>query len=374
MDVVERARRYVAKMDGSVSGSGGHNAAFAVACALVKGFALDEGSAMAIMREEFNPRCSPPWSERELQHKVRQAAQAAGEVGHLLGGNRPGMVEGAGAQSVAAMRAMPAQAVSSRRVEIDRGRWNFRLLGDAVNEGRWLGERSPVDPREVPGAAGFISGLYTEGEKVLVFTDQRSQGDFGVISSGDWRVPGKVYQMGASKTVRAKRAALPVGGRDGVWFLSQPVDFEWRPNGGRDKAGQPTLSRRSGPNVQAWRYMVLESDELSPVEWLNKLATLPLAIAAIYTSGKRSIHALCRVDCRNHGHFLNMSRQIGPVIAQLGGDAAAISGVRLTRLPFCKRGTNLQQLLYFDPSPGIRVEPLACKRVIRKIKLEHMDA
>ena len=38
--VIKRARKYVAKLPPSVSGSGGHNAAFHAACSLVLGFRL----------------------------------------------------------------------------------------------------------------------------------------------------------------------------------------------------------------------------------------------------------------------------------------------------------------------------------------------
>ena len=86
MDTTERARRYLAAMDASISGAGGHNAAFSAAMALVRGFGLDEGLALQILREEYNPRCMPPWSERELKHKVDQAAKNTdSERVYLLG-------------------------------------------------------------------------------------------------------------------------------------------------------------------------------------------------------------------------------------------------------------------------------------------------
>lgn len=82
IEIVERARKYVEKMDPAVSGQGGHNATFTVACRLVLGFGLNEGDALFILRE-YNQRCSPPWSERELQHKVKQAAKQPGERNYL---------------------------------------------------------------------------------------------------------------------------------------------------------------------------------------------------------------------------------------------------------------------------------------------------
>lgn len=72
---VTRARAYVAAMPPAISGSGGHNATFAVARKLVHGFGLSEGDAWTLLLE-YNQRCEPPWSERELRHKFDDAGRA----------------------------------------------------------------------------------------------------------------------------------------------------------------------------------------------------------------------------------------------------------------------------------------------------------
>ena len=76
-DIEERAIKYIARMDPAISGSGGHDTAFQVALALVKGFALPEDDAFAIMWGHYNQRCQPPWEEKEIRHKVKSAAAAA---------------------------------------------------------------------------------------------------------------------------------------------------------------------------------------------------------------------------------------------------------------------------------------------------------
>lgn len=83
--VVERARKYLREVPPSVSGSGGHDAAFYAACRLVQGFNLPEGDALALLLE-WNAGCQPPWSEAELRHKVVDAARAPGGRGYLLNG------------------------------------------------------------------------------------------------------------------------------------------------------------------------------------------------------------------------------------------------------------------------------------------------
>ena len=71
---MERARLYVAKCLPAVSGQGGHDDTFHVACVLVNGFALDEADALILLLE-FNRRCLPPWTEAELVHKIKSAAR-----------------------------------------------------------------------------------------------------------------------------------------------------------------------------------------------------------------------------------------------------------------------------------------------------------
>ncbi len=72
-DAVERAGSYLERMDPAVSGSGGHSATFRAAVALVRGFNLPDDVALGLLVDNFNPRCAPPWSMRELRHKVRSA-------------------------------------------------------------------------------------------------------------------------------------------------------------------------------------------------------------------------------------------------------------------------------------------------------------
>jgi len=73
-DVETRAIAYLSAMPPAVSGSGGHSQTYAAATALVHGFGIARDRALAILTTEYNARCSPPWSEKELQHKINQAA------------------------------------------------------------------------------------------------------------------------------------------------------------------------------------------------------------------------------------------------------------------------------------------------------------
>lgn len=84
-DAYDRARAYARKTPPAVAGQGGSLATFKLAVALVRGFALPEEQALAVLAAEFNPRCEPPWNEAELVHKVRSARNARRvAVGSLL--------------------------------------------------------------------------------------------------------------------------------------------------------------------------------------------------------------------------------------------------------------------------------------------------
>ena len=80
--IVERARKYLAKLPAAISGQDGHGATFHAACVLVMGFDLSVGDALGLLRE-FNNRCQPQWSEKELVHKVESAAKQGGQRGYL---------------------------------------------------------------------------------------------------------------------------------------------------------------------------------------------------------------------------------------------------------------------------------------------------
>jgi len=68
----ERARNYVAAMPPAIQGSGGSQACWRVAQVLARGFALPRDQAAEILAE-YNLRCQPPWSKKELTHKLDDA-------------------------------------------------------------------------------------------------------------------------------------------------------------------------------------------------------------------------------------------------------------------------------------------------------------
>lgn len=201
-------------------------------------------------------------------------------------------------------------------------------------------ERSPVDPRKVT-AGEFLEHVFEPKDRVLIFTSFFSQGEYL------WEVGRGGFRLAEQRGVQAVRSALPKdGGKDGIWYLCNPVSGKWEANPRRNGK----FSRRSEESVTSWRHLVLESDKAPEDLWMKMLVMCPLAIVAIYSSGGRSWHALVRVDMPNKTAFDNLLRNsVKRTLPMLGADAGAMTPVRLTRLPSCTRGGREQRLIYLNP-------------------------
>jgi len=80
----ERARAYLSRVPAAVAGNHGDLHTFQTCCRAVRGFALDDDEALAVLAD-WNARCQPPWTERELREKIRSARRNGREpLGGLL--------------------------------------------------------------------------------------------------------------------------------------------------------------------------------------------------------------------------------------------------------------------------------------------------
>jgi hypothetical protein len=204
----------------------------------------------------------------------------------------------------------------------------LRHIGSRVNvpdPAGFLRRTSPVTPSSVTPTK-FLDTIYRPSEKIIVFKNMMTQGQ-------------AIYTVGQSSPT-----SIPTTGQEGIWFLVQPVDGEYHFDSGPGKR-----SRRSISAITRLPYLVLESDKADLADWVRLLIQLPLVIVAIYTSGGRSIHALVRVDAADKAEWDEMKRKIAKVMVPLGADPGALSAVRLSRLPGCLRGGELQELLYLNP-------------------------
>ena len=84
---LDAARAYLDKLPPAISGAGGHAATFTAACSTVR-LGLSDGDALALLRE-YNGRCQPPWTEKELTHKLRDARRVAAGQGRTYQQTKP---------------------------------------------------------------------------------------------------------------------------------------------------------------------------------------------------------------------------------------------------------------------------------------------
>lgn len=356
MDLNDRIRRYIAKMPVAISGQHGSDACLAVACVLIWGWDLSASEAMLFL-QEYSATCSPPWSDKELNHKLRSAEKKPPKDGKPRGYLRKG------AERPDAPLALPPQAPVKKVERADWAKVNLVAVAQ-FSEGvpeldfAWFRRRSPVDVATV-ATGDFLAAAFEPGDKVLIFTRYYSQGDFIF-----WHGRG-FFRLSEQEGVAAVPASAPTTAMKGVWFMVQPVSGRWE-IGERVKDGQVKMTRRSEVNVFGWRHFVLESDELAPELWLKVVAKLNIPIVALYTSGGRSIHALVRYPVGTKAQWDQVKATMQQIVCPLGADPGALSAVRLSRLPGCfRQGADdadrrylkykeprLQELIYLNPNPA----------------------
>lgn len=357
MTIVERARTLLEKCipPTQCGTSSCHNTTFRAASVLVWGFALTPEEGMGLLKE-WAARGSHKWRDNELMHKLTSAMHTGHTTarGHLIDDkDERGEIPDYKAPEAVKEDAPKYDAEALKRAQ--RADWK-------VDE-RWLRERSPIDPKGVePGA--FLDAIYDPGDKVMVFTDLRSQGNFM-----HWAGKGS-FVLGKSPDIRARPSKLPEGGPQGMWFLIQPCDGRWYP-----VPGKTSLSRRSQRSVVSWRFMLLESDKAPMWLWLNAVAQMKLPVVAIVTSGNQGAHVLVRVDAASKAEWDAMRKSVLPCLTCLGTDPDALKALVYMRLPGAYRegkmkgvddgtgkrvtrfvpfhdGRRMQRLIYFNPRPA----------------------
>ena len=200
-------------------------------------------------------------------------------------------------------------------------------------------EASPMRPTEDFRQDGIflVAALFQAGERVNYVTDWRRD------------VRGKVSPQGRGSSVErncllSRWRKQPVTGSEaGGWLRMNPMDG----NGVGDA------------NVTAFRFALLEFDDL-PIELqLSFVAKLPLPVAAILTSGGRSIHTWLRVDAPSADEYRAITHKLAAYLWRFGACQGNKSLSRLSRLPGVVRTLgagqdNRQRVIYVNPAPETR--------------------
>lgn len=345
-----------------------HNQTFRAASVLVWGFGLSVDEAMGLLGE-WAAQGTHKWATYELKHKCESALDAHHKEprGHLVNesderGDLPAYTP-------------PAAVETKEREDYDKEALMKAVRSDWNVNMSWLRERSPVDPRTVT-ADSFLDAVYEPGERVMVFTELRGQGNYlRVVPENRWQGN---WLLGKTQDVKPQPVkTLPGGGPQGMWFLIQPTDAQWYP-----KPRSNGLSRRTERSITAYRFMLLESDKAPMWPWLNVVCQMRLPIVAIVTSANQGAHVLVKVGADDKAEWEAMKKTILPTVTKLGMDDGALKAQVYCRLPGAWRegklkdtgevnaktgkkifklvpfddGRRIQQLLYFNPRPLPLVE------------------
>lgn len=190
---------------------------------------------------------------------------------------------------------------------------------------------SSTSPTSDTNTCDFLRGLFPD-QTTILFNLYESQGQI----TWSRKVPDIAVESTMSKNT------------NGAWFLLNPVTGrgEIKPDGKR--------TFRSEVNLTAYRYGLIESDTVELGLWLRVLSKLDLPLVSVTTSGNKSAHAIVRVEAKDKNEWLDKMSEIADLVVPLGADPAAMTAVRLTRLPGITRkdNGNTQRLLYFNPEAG----------------------
>lgn len=296
LDLVERARRYVAKMPPAVSGRHGHDQTFAVACALVQGFGLSVAEAGPLIAE-YNSRCVPPWSDRDLAHKLDHADRAAPPAdgrGHLA------TAPFAGAAPPPARK--PESSNSNSEIP----------AGDAFA----VFLRACFEPTEIlsiaPGA------LHDETGRAIP-----EHGGVNTLTRDAW----------LARAAERGGIARVFSSRHGLFIRINPV----RP--GADGTDE---------DVSALRHVLVESDAIPKPDQERILRESGLPVAALIDSAGASVHAWVRVDARSRDEYHARREKIWAALPGFPIDKANKNPSRFSRCPGGLRGDGVQRLLAVD--------------------------
>jgi hypothetical protein len=196
-------------------------------------------------------------------------------------------------------------------------------------------QSSPVAVADIT-ASEFLRRLYPK-QANIIFTDQQSQGKLVWNES----LPDQLVTSAIANNT------------EGAWIMVNPVNGKFLPIPRLGKKSQ-----RAEENLVAYEYLLIESDSVEMELWLRVLTKLDLPIVAVTTSGSKSAHALVRVGQKDRDGYLLKASEIADLVVPLGADPAAMSAVRLTRVPGCMRRDTgkAQTLIYFNPEAGKSAE------------------
>jgi len=285
MNPLQRAAAWLSKVPPAVSGQNGHSTTYTAAVGLVHGFGLSEGDALSLL-SDWNRSCQPPWSDRELIHKIRDAASKPHDkpAGHLL-------------------------HASGSPQHTDLTRVVFKRPTTTPN---------PTDSQ----FKRFLEAAFAPTEVVCIceqVEDGKPNTSGSFLPVEEW-----IKRFDTPDSILLRKDRL-----DGVFVRINPF--------------KPNLYSGSDNDVAAYRHVLVEFDELPKPEQEQRLRSSGLPISVLIDSGGKSIHAWVRVDASSRKEWDARRDEIYKALA--GVDPKNKNPSRFSRLPGAWRGESQQKLL-----------------------------
>jgi RecA-family ATPase len=299
-DRISGARAYLAKLPPAVAGQGGHPATYRAASILANGFDLPWSDAWSLL-QEFNARCSPPWEEKDLRHKLNDAYVKPHE---------------------------------RQKGWLSKGRDNDRRVGA---NGRFV-----FDPNRVAELAEAQTPFTTadvllncfKDDDVICITNEAGQTD-----EGKWFPASKGIFLTRAEWITkffgpgAVGAAKFAGTESGAWIRINPFtpdDFT-----GTDVA------------VSNYRHVLVEFDKKPKDEQVAIFQQSNLPISLLVDSGGKSVHAWVRVDAQTKEQWEERRNTVYDYLSDHEPDPQNKNPSRWSRLGGVMRGENEQKIVAF---------------------------
>ena len=180
----------------------------------------------------------------------------------------------------------------------------------------------------------YLETLFLPWEHVGYVTNHAWQD-----KDGKWKPGQAVFHQTAGELIASLRSCPEdPGATIGDW---KPQAGAWICPNALDGKGT------EGKNVTGFRYALVESDETPPKEQIALYRKLQLPIAALVSSGKRSVHAIVRVDAQNAAEHRKRVNFLYDFLAARGlkVDPQNKNPNRLSRMPGIPRDGQPQKLL-----------------------------
>ena len=342
----ERVQAYLDAIPGAVSGEQGHSQTLKAATALVIGFALLPEDAWRYLRT-YNQRCDPPWSERELDHKIREAVKNKRLLpyGWLRRGESlpPQQQAEWNHQTASAPRMTTAQKAALWTANIERKLKGWRATQADV----WEASKIHLLNSDDGDACLLFHYLYEPGDLININCDFRINGNgrVDIIGNGFTRTAAEWCGWLAKNDVPQSDA--------GCWFRVNPV---------LERQGSGKGGAYTDDDIARFAYHLFEIDSVPLELQLSLFCKIHVPIALISDSGGRSYHALVRSFARTHGEYEAESEHLHSIYGVFGVDPKNRNPSRYSRLPGVTRSIGArtpeegetaaaQRILYINPDP-----------------------